>query len=204
MSEPRVNIGERWTLDGLLADPPPPDCEFVMALDFEWMKLDRDAHQRCAIRAMDRLRALEAARDSSAIASATMRDESIAKSERIAALESERDRIQASHDYWDRKHDALAAELATWKAATSGAQDELFKAMDRVRELEAALRNISKGAKETRVDACPYCGGTKGHWEGCKAPVETKAEFCDRCERPLVNGKCPSPRCSPETDGNHG
>lgn len=35
---------------------------------------------------------------------------------------------------------------------------------------EDALSTANAG---TVADNCPYCGGVKGHWEGCKAPVCT-------------------------------
>ena len=77
----------------------------------------------------------------------------------------------------------------------------------RIRELEAALRSIIMEADTISGTASWDIGRLArmalGLMPGLTAP-ETKAEFCDRCERPLVNGKCPSPRCSPETDGNHG
>ncbi len=36
-------------------------------------------------------------------------------------------------------------------------------------ELEAALTAAQQQGQA--VDGCPHCGGTRGHWEGCRAPV---------------------------------
>lgn len=34
---------------------------------------------------------------------------------------------------------------------------------------------MTKEIASPALDACPHCGGTKGHWEGCRAPAEASA-----------------------------
>jgi len=54
-------------------------------------------------------------------------------------------------------HQALAEELARCQA--------------RIGELEFQVQHWKKREKMQKVSHCPHCGGTSGHWEGCKAPV---------------------------------
>ena len=57
--------------------------------------------------------------------------------------------------------------------------DKAWRSVDYTQPYEyfriAIARAIEAAVLErSRVDSCPHCGGTKGHWEGCKAPqVET-------------------------------
>lgn len=41
---------------------------------------------------------------------------------------------------------------------------------------------------EPVAEACPYCGGTEGHWEGCEAPVMLPSPAKKAQEEPVANG----------------
>ena len=54
-------------------------------------------------------------------------------------------------------HQAVAAELSRCQA--------------RIGELEFQVQHWKERATMQEAFHCAHCGGTGGHWEGCKAPV---------------------------------
>jgi hypothetical protein len=71
-------------------------------------------------------------------------------------------------------------------------EDEEFnrierEAKQRMEAVSAALNKKAENARELGLDyepaqqePCEYCGGTKGHWEGCKAPIEPAQQEYER------------------------
>ena len=42
------------------------------------------------------------------------------------------------------------------------------------RHCRAAIEHIAARLRgEAAQQSCQFCGGTKGHWEGCRAPIES-------------------------------
>ena len=61
-----------------------------------------------------------------------------------------------------------AAEALEWAYEQSKTHMMTLPAL--IRERAAELR--AQAAASGEPYACPHCGGTKGHWEGCRAPTE--------------------------------